>query len=84
MKYYKIIKRGGGGLGFTMTVDEIIRFLQSKGFMKQVGGRHQIHMVKGKQKIPVPSHTGTTAKGTVKNNLKAAGYKSEDVMEWRH
>jgi predicted RNA binding protein YcfA (HicA-like mRNA interferase family) len=35
-------------MGFTMTMAEIIRFLEANGFIQESGGRHQIIMVKGK------------------------------------
>lgn len=70
-------------MGFTMTAAEIIRFLKERGFIQKSGGRHQVHLIRGKQKIPIPDHSGDLAAGTLRAILKKAGYTPDDVMEWR-
>ena len=71
-------------MGFTITAAELLAFLRSKGYAIQTGrARHGTKAVKGRQKIPMPMHSGTLADGTVRGILAQAGYTTDDVMEWR-
>ena len=65
-----------------MTMEEIIKFLESHGFTKESGGRHQM-MVKGEWRGPVPSHTGDLPKGTINSILKQAGFRGGDAKKWK-
>jgi predicted RNA binding protein YcfA (HicA-like mRNA interferase family) len=72
-------------MGFTMTTVEIIAFLTSKGYRKEVGrGRHSVKMIMGTVRIPIPVHSGDVPVGTIKKILAQAGYSISDVMGWRH
>jgi predicted RNA binding protein YcfA (HicA-like mRNA interferase family) len=72
-------------MGFTMTIEEIIAFLACKGFQKKTKrGRHGTKMVRGEQRIPIPTHKRDIPKGTIDAILKAAGFTANDVMKWRN
>ena len=71
-------------MGFTITATELLAFLRSKGYTIQTGRvRHGTKAVKGKQRIPVPMHSGVLSKGVAAAILNEAGYTAGDVMEWR-
>ena len=71
-------------MGFVTTIAEIMAFLKSKGYHIETGrGRHGVKMVKGKYRIPIPVHGGTLGKGMARKILSDAGYKPDDLMEWR-
>jgi len=71
-------------MGFVTTAAEIIAFLKSKGYHVETGrGRHGTKIVKGNHRIPLPMHGGTLDKGTARKILSDAGYKPNDLMEWR-
>ena len=70
-------------MGFTMTTAEMIAFLVAHGYRQEGGGKHP-KLVKGRNKIPIPSHLGDMRKGTVNNILGRAGFSESDVMEWRN
>jgi predicted RNA binding protein YcfA (HicA-like mRNA interferase family) len=70
-------------MGFTLTTDEIIRFLKSHGFTQEPGGKHQVIMVKGSLRVPVSSHPGDIPKGTVNHILSQAGFRGSDAKKWK-
>ena len=71
-------------MGFVTTADEIIAFLKSKGYHVETGrGRHGIKMVKGSQRIAIPTHSRDIATGTASGILRQAGYTINDMMGWR-
>jgi predicted RNA binding protein YcfA (HicA-like mRNA interferase family) len=71
-------------VGFTIRVAELIAFLQSKGYAMQTGqGRHSTKAVKDGHRIPIPMHGGVLGKGIACKILSEAGFKPEDLMEWR-
>jgi predicted RNA binding protein YcfA (HicA-like mRNA interferase family) len=70
-------------MGFTMTMAEMIKFLEANGFIQESGGRHQIIMVKGNMRVPVPSHSGDVPKGTVNHILSQAGFRGSDAKKWK-
>ncbi|GHV34363.1 hypothetical protein FACS1894187_04780 [Synergistales bacterium] len=71
-------------MGFTMTLVEIIRYLESLGFRRAKGGRHQIHMTKGSLNIAIPSHSGEIAKGTLSAILREIGSSTSEAKKWKH
>jgi predicted RNA binding protein YcfA (HicA-like mRNA interferase family) len=71
-------------MGFTITAAELMAFLTAHGFHKETRrGRHGVKMVKGAHKIPMPQHGGALTLGTARGILAQAGYKPQDVMDWR-
>ncbi len=69
-------------MGFTMTAEEIIKFLEQNGFCKVGTGRHLI-MTDGRRKVPIPVHSGNIPKGTVRSILRLAGYSGKQAKEWK-
>ena len=71
-------------MGFVITTDEIMAFLASKGYTRETGrGRHGVKMVKGENRIPVPTHSRDLSKHTAGKILSQAGFTPDDVMDWR-
>jgi predicted RNA binding protein YcfA (HicA-like mRNA interferase family) len=70
-------------MGFTLTLEELISYLKENGFHEEVGGRHQVMMVRGKLRIPIPSHKRDLAKGTVAGILKAAELSNKAAKKWK-
>ena len=70
-------------MGFTMTLRELIKYLESKGFTQGTGGKHQIKMIKGKIGVAIPSHKGNIPKGTINAILREAGTRTGDAKKWK-
>ena len=71
-------------MGFVTTAAEIIAFLKSKGYHVETGrGRHGTKAVKGKQRIPLPTHPGDLSSITADEILEQARYSKKDLLEWR-
>jgi predicted RNA binding protein YcfA (HicA-like mRNA interferase family) len=64
-------------------MEEIIKFLESHGFIQESGGRHQIMMIKGDLRVPISSHRGDLPKGTINNILKQSGFRGSDAKQWK-
>ncbi len=70
-------------LGFILTPEQIIKFLEENGFRLLRHGRHRV-MTNGKVSIPIPdSHSRDLAKGTAAKILKLAGLTSKDAKNWK-
>ena len=71
-------------MGFVTTAAEIMAFLRSKGFTLETrSGRHGTKLVKGKLRIPLPTHPRDMSSGTAIEILRRAGYSKDDLLEWR-
>jgi predicted RNA binding protein YcfA (HicA-like mRNA interferase family) len=70
-------------MGFTMTTEELIAYLILNGFHKELGGRHQIMMVRDGLRIPIPAHSGDLKKGTVNEILKKSGSNTKKAKKWK-
>jgi len=71
-------------MGFVTTAAEIMAFLRSKGFTIETGrGKHGTKALRGGHKIPIPMHSRALNKATACKILSEAGYRPDDLMEWR-
>lgn len=70
-------------MGFVMTPNEILKFLEEQGFYHDREGRHTV-MTNGTVSVPVPtSHSRDVHKGTASRILREAGFSTRQAKEWR-
>lgn len=69
-------------MGFTMTTEELLKFLEEQGFILSHQKKHLIYK-KEKVTIAVPAHNGNLPKGLLTAILRQAGFKTKQAKDWQ-
>lgn len=70
-------------MGLAIRPEELIAFLESKGFIfdRQKGTSHAIYK-KGDKTVPIPMHAKDLKTGTLSSIIRQSGIPKKELLKW--